>query len=1172
MRLKVAVTLLLLLLASVCLAQEITGTIVGTVKDPHGAVVPNATVTVTNTDKNVVVRTVNTDSNGAYAAPLLPIGHYSVAITADGFKKASQTGIELNVSDRLTQNFNLQVGGSEQEVTVEANPVQVELQSAQTAGLINGTQIRELSLNNRNYIQLVTLMPGVSSTMGDQPYVGTTNPLGSANTLGLSINGARTSANSWTVDGADNVDRGSNLTLLTTPSIDSIAEFKVLRSNYNPEYGRAAAGQVNVITRSGTDTLHGTAYEFWRNENLNANDYFRKQSQLSNPASVGCDPTRFAGHVQDCDSRSPLRYHNFGYTVGGPVFIPHIYDGKKHKTFFFFSEEFRRVKSVANATATMPTLSELQGNFGNAVVCTAFSGSTCTATGSQITNINPISQAYVNQILSKVPLAPDASNRTIRNFFPSTSNFRQEIAKIDQSLGSRVNAFVRYEHDSIPTIEPQGLFGQTAVPFAGATETNSPGWTLSTRATATLSPNTLLEAGYNFSYGAIISRPVGLLSTADIPISLPFTTTSARVPAIAWASGTGGLSNVQTFGPYNDFNRNHQLFGNLSRIYSKHNLKFGGTYYHYQKKENAFAFQGNAATFTFAAGGVQPTTVPAGSVAASPAQQAIANFLLGSISSFSQASIDVTPDVRANQFEFYGQDEWRVRHNLTLTYGVRWSIFRQPTDASGLLTNFDPAFYDPAQAPQLDAKGALVPGTGNLLNGIVPSQAAMDNCQQLLSSGQVPVCWPTGTKPLYGNKVGNEDNRAIAPRLGLAWDPWGDGKTSFRAGYGLFYDSSLVGVIEQNEIANFPFVNNLQLNNVTYSALSGALALPTVPKAVGSRVDPNIKTPYIQNWSFGLQHELPHSVIFEVTYVGTKGTHLIGIEELNQPAVGAYQALGISPATGVTSSTTPLLNSLRPFVGYDAIPAIRSAFDSNYNSLQTSVEKRFHGNSQLGLAYTWSHSLTDNQTDRSTAPRLTSDPGLDYGPTQQDRRHVLTANFVYDMPFFRAQQGVVGHVLGGWEITGITSIATGVPFTVTDNKSGRDQAGTGCLDPNTPCSVFPDVDPSLLYTSQVKDPNTGKWQWFNPAAFTSVPTGQVRPGDARRGAVYGPGFWRQDISLFKNIRFTERLGGQFRAEAFNVFNHTNPLTIGTSMAAGTFGQVTAVRDPRIMQLGFKLNF
>jgi hypothetical protein len=325
-----------LLFASVCLAQEITGTIVGSVKDPQGAMIANATVTVTNSDQNVVVRTVKTDANGEYVAPLLPIGHYTVTVVADGFKKISQTNIELNVSDKLTHNFTMQVGGNDQEVTVEANALQVELQSAQTAGLVNGTQIRELSLNNRNYIQLLTLMPGISSTMGDQPYVGTTNPLGSANTLALSINGTRTSSNNWTVDGADNVDRGSNLTLMTTPSIDSIAEFKVLRSNYNPEYGRAAGGQVNVITRSGTSSLHGSAYEFWRNENLNADDYFNKQTRYANPANgtftptVGCERFSNGNNAADCDTRKPLRYHNFGYTVGGPVYIPGVYNKDKN--------------------------------------------------------------------------------------------------------------------------------------------------------------------------------------------------------------------------------------------------------------------------------------------------------------------------------------------------------------------------------------------------------------------------------------------------------------------------------------------------------------------------------------------------------------------------------------------------------------------------------------------------------------------------------------------------------------------------------------------------------------------------------------------------------------------------------------------------------------------------
>jgi len=1168
----VVLVLLIAVLGTVAFAQEITGTLVGTVKDASGAVIRNATVTVKNMDTNVVVRTVTTTDNGEYVATLLPIGRYSVTVEASGFKTITQSKIDLNVNEKLTFNFAMQIGGSHEQITVEANPLQVELQQAATAGLINGTQIRELSLNNRNYTQLVSLMPGVSSTQAEQFYVGLTNPLsGGTNTVGMSINGQRTSANNWTVDGADNVDRGSNLTLLTTPSVDTIAEFKVLRSNYNAEFGRSGASQINVISRSGTSSFHGSAYEFWRNDKLNADYYFTKQTRYSANKPLGCENKS----PEDCDTRKPLRYHNFGYTLGGPVFIPGVFNTQRDKTFFFFSNEFRRVIDYSSHLVTMPTADELRGVFARPVCVQFNANGTCAATGTQVSSIHPLAKAYIDNIYSKVPLGSGIlTGRNVRNFFRNVSNFRQESLKIDHVFSPKLTIYGRYLHDSVPTEEPLGLFGpNTYLPGVGNTKTNVPGSSFVTRATATLSPTLMFEVGYNLSQGAIYTDVMGLMNPENSPAiqpDLPFTPTVRRQPSLAW-SAAGGLPGLGSYGPYEEHNRNHQWLGNISKIYGKHTLKFGGSYYYYQKTENAAGL--NAGTFTVDSVGHQAGSTPAGAERNEYLiAQAWANFLMGRLNRFQQDSVDITPDVRAHQMEFYGQDEWRILPNLTLSYGVRYSNYRQPIDKAGYLTNFDPKYYDPAKAPQLTAAGDLVPGTGDLLNGIVPSKAALEKCKQLKASGQVPVCWAEGTVAPYGDKVGPDYNTAFAPRVGIAWDPFGDGKTSVRTGYGLFYDTSLFGVVEQNIFGNMPFVNRLDITvGATFDNVNtGSLALWSTPKVVGSRIDPNYKTPYVQNWNLSIQHQITPTTLLDIAYVGNKGTHLIGQVDINQPLPGAYIQAGISDAnTGINSNAlTKRLNHIRPYKGYDAIPSIRSWFNSNYNSLQVSLDKRFKGKSQVGAAYTWSHALTDNQTDRSTPPRSIHNMALDYGPMQQDRRHVFSANFVYELPFFQNKGGFLGAVLGGWDVSGILSAATGSPLTILDGTSTRaDRAGQGCYGAS-PCNMFPDVVGDIYAI----DPNASGWYWFNPKAFASVPAGQVRHGNARRGQVYGPGYWRQDLSLFKNIRFTEQVTAQFRAEAFNVFNHTNPSGLYTAMTSSYFGQVSSTRDPRILQLGLKVNF
>src|SRR6267142_7140427 len=1118
--------------------QNITGSISGTVTDSSDAVVSGATVTIVNTDTGVTMRTVKTDNSGGYSAPLLPIGHYRVTVAAGGFSKSVRQGIELNVNDKLAINAKLQVGGAAEEVTVEGNPLQVDLLSATATGVVTGLQIRDLSLNTRNYEQLVTLVPGVSSSAtSSQLYSGAFAPVGT-NVLSFSVNGARSSQNNWTIDGADNVDRGSNLTLLSFPSVDGIEEFKVVRGAYDPEFGRGGGAQINVITRSGTDKWHGSGYEFFRNDVLTANNYLTNKNALKRPA---------------------LRYNDFGWTLGGPVSIPGVYNQDKKKTFFFFSEEFRRAITYnGTASAQVPTAAQRAGTFVGTVCIAFLANGSCATTGKQVGAISPVAQQYLSDIFGKMPLPndpnpvtnPNKQNLSVRSVF----NFREEMLKIDHVFGPRLTINAKYLHDTIPTEEPFGVFNGTITGLPGVTNssTNAPGHTYTVRAVVTLSPKMLVEGGYLYSYGAIVSDLTGLATPAgspDIKVPLLFGSTLNRIPSIAFAGGPTGFGATA---PYRDFNTNHSVFGTVTRVMGRHTLKFGGTFYHYEKNENAA--NGNQGIFTVNTTG-QPT---AGN---SSFERTWANFLLGRASNFRQDSVDLTADIKTNQIEFFGQDEFRMRKNLALTFGARYSLFRQPTDGSNKLSNFDPAAFNPNAAPCISLSGTL-----NTNPATCPQAANFNPLNGFVIAGK--------NSP-FGDKVSNEDDKNIAPRVGIVWDPWGEGKTVFRSGYGIFYDSTLFGNAENDIFLNPAFNPQVNIPNTTLdNPGSAAVAAPSAnPLRVRGLIASPYRTPYSEQRSFDMQHEIAKDFILDAGFYGSKGTHMIGILDLNQPQVGAFLSI-VCPTTAstncvklvntqplVTGATTPLLNRLRPFPGYGAIDAIASVFNSNYNSLQVALQKRFHGGSMLNIAYTWSKSLTDNQTDRSTAPQNSYCIRCEYGPSQQDRRHILTANYVYQLPFYKSQQGVIGHLAGGWEFSGIVTFQSGTPLTVTSGLDA-DPGGQGCLGAS-PCSVRPDM---------IGDPNAGQQnfnQWFNTAAFAAVPPGQFRNGNSGRGVIIGPGYSQFDLSLFKNIRLTERVNSQFRFEAFNAFNKTNFTTVNTTFTTSThntFGQVTGARDPRILQL------
>jgi hypothetical protein len=1103
--------------------QQITGTIVGTVLDGSGSAVAGAAVSVINIDRNAVIRTATTDSSGYYVAPNLPIGNYSVTVEAKGFKKSLKNGIVLNVNDTRAVDTTMELGDTATQVTVEADALQVETQSSTAANVIDGNQIRELSLNARNYEQLVALMPGVTYTgTGDQIYVGTSNPLtGQSNAVSFSINGGRTDQNSWTVDGADNVDRGSNVTLLSYPSVDAIAEFKVLRGQYSAEFGRNAAGSINVVTKSGTSKLHATAYEFFRNDALAGNNFFNN----ANKVNLGPDG---AARVP------PLRYNNFGYNVGGPVYIPGIYKQTK-KTFFFFNEEWRRVITYASVQGTAPTAGEKKGIFP-APVCIQSSGSTCLASSTVIPNIDPIAQAYMKDIFSQVPDAPASNliNLALRN----TTNFREELLKMDHVFNSKWALQGRFVNDTIPTIEPRGLFQGVALPNVGTTISNSPGKGLNVRVTGTLNPTLINEAGYSWSYGAITSEPIGLdaqVNSPDIKVKLPYAVTLGRIPTMNF----GGVSSVGGFGPYRDFNRNHNFFDNVTKIMGRHTIKAGFSANRYQKYENAAG--NNVGSFSFST-----TPRPTGS-AATTTQQGWANFLLGNFASFSQVARDITPDIRANQAEMFVQDDVRVLRNLTVNIGVRYGLYRQPYDAGGFLNTFNPKYYDPAKAPTVDAAGNLVAGTGDPLNGFIIG----------------------GKNSPYGSKIAPEKYLNFAPRFGFSWDPYGKGRTAIRSGYGIVHDVPAIGRYEDPITTNPASVQSITITNASFANVTGGtVSVPSAPPAL-TAIGSDYSTPYTQQWSLDIQQALPGKILLDVGYFGSKGTHLWGEPDMNELRPGQAVALGITAVdVPLTTITDTRVNAYRPYRGYRAINIYQTWFNSTYNSLQTMVRKQFSNGGFVSSSYTWSKTLT-NAGSNGASPQNTYDRTVEKGHSPYDRNHVLTASWNYEVPFFRKSNGFLKNTLGSWQYSGILSVASGLwSSNPTSGSLGTDPAGLGILGAGSGATVRADF---------ICDPNRNAphtfTRWFNTACLTDVPKGTLRPGNAPRNGIRGPGYQKWDTSLFKNVYLTEKnVRLQFRLETFNTFNHTNWSTIGAALGSSTFGQVTGARDPRIVQLALKLYY
>jgi hypothetical protein len=1153
-------TLLVVAIATGLYAQT-TGQITGTVRDNTGAIVPGAEVTVTNTAQGTPSRT-TTNNAGDYLIAGLGEGTYNIEISAKGFKKRLVNGVVLRVAEKARADATLDVGEITTEVTVAGEGVaQVETQSAEISGTVTGRQITQMPLNNRNFTQLITLVPGVSNQTGqDEPGVGV---YGSE---AYSVNGGRTEYNNWEVDGGDMMDNGSNGTINVYPSVDAIGEVKVLTSNYGAQYGRNSSGTIESVIKSGTKQFHGDVYEFLRNDDFNARNFFQT-------------------------TRPEYRKNDYGYTIGGPVFIPHLLP-KNDKTFFFFSEEWRR-NLVPGQTfnSQEPSVGERGGNFsdvcpgaGSGVNKTAFPNCPVNpATGSYFANntvsIDPAAQIMMNAMIP----TPNAGSgdQSFYNAAPATLElYREELVRIDHNFTDNWRVFAHYIHDSWSTVVPNALWGNgTSFPTVNTTFVG-PGTSTVFHLANNASPTLLNEFTWSYTADHIFLNAIGPAATpppANFPMgSLYNNGFGGLLPALSIQGNSsygGGFSADSGYFPWNNANPTYTLRDQVTKIWGNHNMYFGFYAVLAEKNEENSPYLQGILNFS-----ATDNAVSTGN--------AFADFLTGRIASYQQTNAKIKYYNRYKIVEPYFQDDWHISRKLTLNLGLRVSGFGTYREKYMRAYNWEPSAYTAANAPQIDVSGsitgqagALVPGVGNPFDGQV----------QCGANGLPAGC-------LKGH-IFNP-----APRVGFAYDLLGDGKLAIRGGYGVFYEhtNGNEGNTESLE-GSAPLVQGSTQYNITgYQNIgAGGLAFPLNTTYIPT----SAVWPYVQQWNVGVQHEFWKNIIADIAYVGSKGTHLTLQSDYNQVLPTTASANPFTAGQPITQANcnslsvngTPVTGSAltnlniacgasptpyRPYTGLNNITQLVDMANSVYNAMQVSV-RRTVGRLQTSVAYTWSHSI-DDSSDRYDGGFVNSyNFASNRASSNFDQRQLLQISYNYDLPFF-TQAGLMHKVLGGWQLNGITSFQTGTPFTVTNGVFG-DNAGVGN---GVGTGSYPGVSgnanaaPPIVNAAGIPGPLL-----FNPNAFVA-PTG-LTFGDSGRNFLNNPSRTNFDMGLFKRFALTESRAFEFRAEGFNVFNHTQWNGIyhnitcygGADNSAGdascldnNFLHPSGAHNPRILQLGAKFIF
>lgn len=1075
-------------------AQDVTATIRGSVRDASGGALPGVTVVATNVATTVSQQTL-TSGAGEYVLSLLPVGTYTLTVELPGFKKFVRENIVLHVNDNVQINAELQVGAPTETVLVTESVPLVQTETHQVEGLITGAQIRELPLNNRNFAQLTVLVPGVSSLQGSS--IG----FGGLASVSISINGNRTSAINWSVDGSRNVDTGSNVTLFNYPSVDAIEEFKILTNSYDAQFGRNGGGVVNIVTRSGGKNFHGGVYEFLRNDRLQARDPFQ-----TTPLAGFSTPNKLR-------FKPPLRYNNFGWNLGGPVWIPKVYGADRNRTFFFFSQEFRRIRQYSVRSGQYPTAAERQGLFSTTIT-DPLTGQPFLNNTIPATRIDSNARIITDNLMP-LPNQLDIGPRAFRTVATNPFDFHQELIRVDHNFTDRVRIWGRYMHDNSATQEAGGLFNGLVNPGVATTNTVTPADNFVARLTTVITPRLMNEVGYDFSQNQIRSVLTGRGLRPNFPqINIPEIFPGSPSNALPAISITDISSPTGVFGPYKNNNPSHTVTDNFTASLSRHTIRAGLQFSFERKNENA-------------GGGSTPGSF---SFTGRFTGNAYADFLLGLAQNYTEDQTDVRVRLRYNAYEWYVQDSWKARPNLTVDMGLRHSMFQNPTEVNNILVSFLPPYYDAARAVRLDpTTGAIVPGSGDRFNGVI------------FAGGNSP----------FGRYVQTNSYNTFGPRVGFAWDPWSDGKTALRGGYGIYYDRGLIGIVLQNSFADPRPNQRVSIDNTFLSNPAGGAPNTAVfPLSLTTTGYP-FKVPMTQHWSLGVQRQLWAGSVFEVTYVGSGGNHLLRQVQLNQPLPFTAGGRG--------------LNFVRPYQGFGSLNQRETTATSRYHSLQAAFHKRLSKGFLMDLVYTWGRAITDASNDRGDTPQNSYNYRSERGPALYQRKHIFTANYLYEVPFPRDAAALLKGLFGGWQVGGTTYFWSGRPLTVTQGGDLLQVGGN--------------TRPNLI--GNVEGPKRVD-QWFSTDAFTPATT---TFGTAGRGILYGPGVNNWDISLVKNFRWSENYRVRFSADLINAFNHTqydNPNTgaVFSINADGSyrqtnanFGKITGVgREARIVQFGLKLNF
>lgn len=1094
--------LLTLLLAGLSVAQSNFGRISGTIEDSSGALIPSATITATNTATGAR-QAVTSDPSGAYVFPALEAGKYNIRVESQGFKASEQSGVILDAASTRSLTFKLTVGEVSESVEVAAAAQQVDTASGSVGNVISEQQVSQIPLNGREYLQLLRLAPGVVANT-----LNVFNPQLATNMQ--SVNGVRSGSNYFLMDGSENMNNGANSNTIVDPNVDAISEVKMDTASYPAEFGGRAGTIVNVVTKSGTRNFHGTLFEFVRNNDFDARSFF-DQKVL------------------------PLHFNDFGGTIGGPIFIPKKFNTQKDKLFFFYSQEWKYIRQGQTSVALVPTAAERAGNFQNSSVKPIDP-----ATGFAFpNNIVPASRWSANgpDLLKPYPL-PNFSGPG-GNFAGAglaSTGYREELARLDYQLTPKHQLSYRITNDKWDLTFPfrSSPTPNNVLPIV-PNPRDRPGYLTAVSLQSVFSPTLLNYFSFSFTHERINGHPdLSQIGRSVLGLTFPEVyplNRSAVGPAVVIA----GYAGYNAGDRLQHGNANFQWRDDFTKVSGSHTWKFGAQVIRVRQNEDTNVRDEGTVTFNTSA--------------ANSTKNVIADVLLGNFQNYAETEADTYYYSRYWTYEMYAQDKWRVSHRLTLDLGVRYNILPWAINAQGNLSTFLPRLYNPANAPQINrSTGAITTGTGDPYNGIAILGSGFPDA----AKGRLPQASDPSLTRLFqgvpqGGSATNWNN--WGPRVGFAYDAFGNGKLAIRGGFGIFYDrlGSNVAAYAQNP----PFINTVSIFNGNIDKPSGGTATK-FPSTLSALSD-TAKTPSVTSYNLGIQQQLPGGMILGLSYVGNFGRHLPFTRNLNQLPAG----------TLLNSSAN--VNAVRPYLGYADINLRDLSDTSNYNALQTTLNRRFSNGFAFGVAYTFSKTM--DKVGGGT-PQDSYNLASSVARASIDAPHILTLNYIYDLPFFlKGGNRFERTAIGGWEISGVTTAQSGFPYSVT-----------------VPVDIAR-IGASSSRASVVGNPNLSSGSrtpahWFNTSAF--LPPAQMTPGqfgNGGRNILRGPGFQNWDLTLMKNFALRENINLQFRAEAFNIFNHPNFTSINTSVAFDSsgnptsgFGAVNGAGPGRTLEFGMKLRF